>query len=183
MHKAVRFLRASWDSQNSQIWATSANFNVFPRSLRIWTLVKSKIKMSVFINWVIWGDVVALMLSGEWALFIFSPKAWFCFYIQTANWPRIFAAIQPGFFFHFLAAKYLPHYEQSTVMCHWWWQCRSNWCGGVFCAGRPLWVTAVGWAFTQWQSNSIQDREYGEKMCSSLLCCNIILIWLVSFNK
>ena len=33
---AVNFSRASGDSHSSPIWATSANFNVFPRSPRIW---------------------------------------------------------------------------------------------------------------------------------------------------
>jgi len=42
------------------------------RRMYWWTLVI--LKCHVFINWVIWCDVVALLLSGEWVLFVFSPK-------------------------------------------------------------------------------------------------------------
>ena len=48
--------------------------------------------MSVFINWMIWHDVVALLLSAEWVLFIFNHKTWIkCFYNMLLFKPPFFA--------------------------------------------------------------------------------------------
>jgi len=53
--------------------------------------------MSVFINWVIWCDVIVLLLSGEWVSVIFNPKTWikyFCNMLLFKRWIlQIFATI------------------------------------------------------------------------------------------